>query len=61
MEGRNSVVGIATHYELDGPGIEFRCEARFSAPVQNVPVAIQPPAQWVPRILPEGKAAGAWH
>ena len=31
----NSVVAIATRYGLDGPGIESRWEARFSAPVQT--------------------------
>ena len=35
--GRDSSVGIATGYGLDGPGIESRCEARFSALVQTVP------------------------
>jgi len=34
-----SVVGIATGYRLDGPGIESRWGARFSAPVQTVPGA----------------------
>ena len=34
-KGPGSVVGIATGYGLDGPGIESRCEARFSAPVQT--------------------------
>ena len=37
--GRDSSVGIATRYGLDGPGIEFRREARFSAPVQTGPRA----------------------
>ena len=32
-------VGIATRYGLDGPGIESRVAARFSAPVQNGPGA----------------------
>ena len=32
---RDSSVGIATHYGLDGPGIESRWEARFSALVQT--------------------------
>jgi hypothetical protein len=32
---RGSSVGIATRYELDGPGIECRWGARFSAPVQT--------------------------
>jgi hypothetical protein len=35
--GRDSSVGIATRYGLDGPGIEYRCEGRFSAPVQTDP------------------------
>ena len=34
-----SSVGIATHSVLDGPAIESRWEARFSAPVQTGPGA----------------------
>ena len=34
-----SVVGTATVYGLDGPGIESRWEAGFSAPVQTGPEA----------------------
>jgi hypothetical protein len=37
--GPGSVVGIATGYELDGPWIESRWEARFSAAVQTGPGA----------------------
>ena len=37
--GPGSVVGIATGYGLDGPGIEFRLGARSSAPVQTGPGA----------------------
>ena len=37
--GPGSVVGIATGYRLDGPGIESRLGARFSAPVQTGPGA----------------------
>jgi hypothetical protein len=33
--GRDSSVGIAARYGLDGPGIESRWEERFSAPVQT--------------------------
>jgi hypothetical protein len=33
--GPDSVVGIATRYGLDGPGIESRWQARFSAAVQT--------------------------
>jgi hypothetical protein len=37
--GPGRSVGIATGYGLDGPGIEFRWGARFSAPVQTGPGA----------------------
>ena len=37
--GRDSSVGIATHYGQDGPGIQSRCWARFSAPIQTCPGA----------------------
>jgi hypothetical protein len=37
--GRDSSVGKAAVYGLDGPGIESRCEVRFSAPVQTGPGA----------------------
>ena len=37
--GPGSVVGIATGYGLDGPGIESRLGARFSTPVQTGPGA----------------------
>ena len=39
MERPVSVAGIATAYGLDGPGIESRWGARFSAPVQTGPEA----------------------
>jgi len=38
-DGRDGSVGTATIYGLDGPGIEFRWDARFSAPVQTGPGA----------------------
>jgi hypothetical protein len=37
--GRDSSVGIANGYRLDGSGIESRWGARFSAPVQTDPGA----------------------
>ena len=37
--GRNSLVGIATRFRQDGPGIEFRLGVRFFAPVQTSPEA----------------------
>ena len=45
--GPGSVVGIATGYGLDGPGIESRWGARFSAHIQTGPRAHPPPVQWV--------------
>ena len=39
MEGRDGSVGIATSYGLDGPAIESRWGARFSAAVQTGPGA----------------------
>jgi hypothetical protein len=38
--GPGSVVGIATAYGLDGPGIESQCGARYSAPVQTGPPSL---------------------
>jgi len=35
LVSRDSSVGIAIRYGLDGPGIEFRCGAMFSPPVQT--------------------------
>jgi hypothetical protein len=45
--GRNSSVGIATCYGLDGPEIESG-GARFSAPVQTGPGSHPAYVQWVP-------------
>jgi len=39
LMGHGSSVGIVTAYGLDGPEIESRWEARFSAPVQTGPEA----------------------
>ena len=46
--GRDSSVGIATRYGLDGPGIESWWQRDF--PHQSRPALgpIQPPVQWVP-------------
>jgi hypothetical protein len=39
MIGRDSSVGTATRYGLDGPGIEFWWGARFYAPVPTCPIS----------------------
>jgi len=55
LVGRDSSVGTATRYGLDGPGIESRWGARFFATVQTGPGAH--PAFYTMR---RGKAAGEW-
>ena len=46
--GRDSAVGIATRYGLDGPGIESRWGQDFSNPFRPALVPTQPPVQWIP-------------
>ena len=58
--GRDSSVGLATRYGLDGPGIEFRWGRGFSQPSRAALGPTQPPIQWVTGLFPGGKAAGAW-
>ena len=41
--GRDSSVGIATRYGLEGPGIEFRCGRDFLQPSRQNPGPTQPP------------------
>jgi hypothetical protein len=46
--GRDSVVGIATRYGLDGPEIEARWRRDFPHPPRPALRPTQPPVQWVP-------------
>ena len=57
--GRDSSVGIATRYGLDGRGIESRWGARFSAPVQTGPGAHPASCTMGTGVFPGVKAAGA--
>ena len=63
FKGRDSSVGTATRYGLDGPGIESRW--RRDSPHQSRPALgpAQPPVQWVPTLSPGVKrpARGADH
>jgi hypothetical protein len=56
--GRDSSVGIATRYGLDGPGIEYRWERAFPHPFTPV---LGHPASYTTGIgsLPGDSAAGA--
>jgi len=60
LPGQDSVVGIATRYGLDGPGIESWCKQDFPHLSRLAVGLTQPPIQWVPAVFPGGKAAGAW-
>ena len=55
---RDSSVGTATRYGLDGPGIESRWGARFSAPLQTVPGTLPSLLHNGYLVFPGGKAAG---
>ena len=53
--GRERSVGIATHYGLDGPGIESWLGRDFPHPSRPTLVLTQPPIQWVP-VLSRGQS-----
>jgi hypothetical protein len=55
---RDSAVGTAFRYGLDGPGKEFRRGREFPHPSRSALVPTQPPVQLVPG-LSQGKADGA--
>ena len=55
-----SVVGIATRYRLDSPGIESQCGRDFLHPSRLALGPTQLPVKWVPSLFPSGKAARAW-
>ena len=48
--GRDSAVGIATRYGMDGLGIESRWGRDFPHPSRPALGPTQPPVQWVPSL-----------
>jgi hypothetical protein len=57
--GRNSSVGIATRFALDGTRIESRWLRDFPHPPRPSLRPTQSPLQW-DRVFPGGKTSGAW-
>ena len=56
---RVSVVGMATRYGLDGPGIESQWWRDFLLPYKPALEPTQPHVQWAPVLCPGVKAAGS--
>ena len=58
---QDSVVGIATGYGLDSPGIELQKRQDFLHLSRLALGSTQPPVHWVSGLFPGGKVARAWH
>jgi hypothetical protein len=57
---RGSVVGVATHYGLDGPVFELLWGRHFLHPSTPAPRTTKPSVQWVWRLFTGSKVAGTW-
>jgi hypothetical protein len=58
VSGRDSSVGIANRYGLDGSGIESRWGRDFQHPSRTTLGPTQPPIQWVPVFFPGVRRPG---
>ena len=56
MRGWDSVVGVATRYGLDGPGLEPRWGRDFPEPMETGPEVQPASVQWVSGLFARGKA-----
>jgi hypothetical protein len=59
-EGRDSVMGVATCYGLDGPVNESWLRLDFLRPSRPAVRPTHPPVQWEAGLFLGGKANGAW-
>jgi hypothetical protein len=57
---QDSVIGIASRYGLDGPGIKSRSERDFPPPSRRALGHTRSPLLWVTGLFLGGKGAGAW-
>jgi hypothetical protein len=55
--GQDSVVGIATRYRLDGPGIDSQWGQGFPHPFRPALGTTQPAVQWIPGLF-HGEQSG---
>jgi hypothetical protein len=58
VDTRSTRVGIATHYELEGPGNESQCGRDFPHPSRTALGPTLPPIQLVPGLSREKSGRG---